>query len=79
MMSGVIEIRGSLTFSTMASEVIGECHVPYGAAFELIVDSCRLDQGEANAAAHGAVLFWSSGVIRTHCRVHCHEEWRCLE
>ena len=31
-------IEHSLTFSTIASEVIGECHVPYGAALGLIVD-----------------------------------------
>ena len=38
-----INVRGrpgcdSLTFSTIASELIGECHVPYGAAFGLIAD-----------------------------------------
>jgi hypothetical protein len=30
-----------LTFSTIASDVIGECHVPYGAAFGLIVDKVK--------------------------------------
>jgi len=31
----------SLTFWTIASEVTGECHVPYGAAFGPIVDKVR--------------------------------------
>lgn len=31
-----------LTFWTMASDVIGECHVPYGAAFGHIVDGVGL-------------------------------------
>ena len=34
-------INSSLTFWTMASEVIGECHVPYGAAFGLIIDKVK--------------------------------------
>ena len=36
-------VNQPLTFWTTASEVIGESHVPYGAAFGLITDKIRVE------------------------------------